>query len=280
MAVLDFILNCACLLLWLNWRSRGLTGLPRSAGIALIGTLRRAERSRGDRWPSLVALSVLLLARGIFYTQIGGSLRWMPNLWLGPLALHFRTDDFGRMFLFSLLGFVRLLVIFYFSLMLLAAVNRRALDNDPWMALIRAHLGRLRRCPAWLMLLAPFLITFLFWLVLGPLLAVLKLVTPAKSFQQLAGQAFAIGLGGWLSWQYVIAAVLVLHIVSSYIFLGSAPFWNFITDTARNLLWPLTRFPLRVGRIDLAPPCALLLVAMIALFAPSGLAWLYGRFAT
>src|SRR5262245_8909127 len=112
MAVLDFILNCACLLLWLNWRSRGLTGLPRSPGIGLIGTLRRAERSRADRWPSLVALAVLLLARAILYTQIGASLRWMPNLSLGPFALHFRTDDFGRMFLFSLLGFVRFLAVF------------------------------------------------------------------------------------------------------------------------------------------------------------------------
>jgi uncharacterized protein YggT (Ycf19 family) len=92
-------------------------------------------------------------------------------------------------------------------------------------------------------------------------------------------QAFVIGLGAWLLWQYVLATVLLFHLVSSYVFFGSAPFWSFITTTARNLLQPLARLPLRAGKIDFTPVLALLLLAAIVIFAPRGLAWLYGRFA-
>src|SRR4051812_29856897 len=106
MPVLDFILNCACVLLWLNWRSRGLTNVPRAPGIALIGTLKRAERSRAERWPSSAVLGIVLFARAIFYWQAGPSFHWTPSFSVGPIALHFRSDMFTRMFLYSLLGFL------------------------------------------------------------------------------------------------------------------------------------------------------------------------------
>ncbi len=46
MALIDFILNLAGLLLWLNWRSVRLDPLGKRTPATLIGTLRRAEPQR------------------------------------------------------------------------------------------------------------------------------------------------------------------------------------------------------------------------------------------
>ena len=275
MAVLDYVLNAVCLLLWLNWRSRGLTSLPSSPGIALIGTLKRAERRRAERWPSSVALLAILVGRALLYSELGSSARWIPSLSLGPLALHFRTDNFLRMLLFSLLGLITFLAIFYFSLFLIAAENRRVPNNEPWTALVRTHLGIFARMPAWVMLLVPFATGFMFWLMLGPVFEKLQLTVATKSFTALVEQALLIGLSTWMLWPYIIAGALALHIVSSYVYLGHAPFWSFITLTARNVLRPFAALPLRLGKIDLSPIIAIALVIAFGFYAPRGLAWLY-----
>jgi uncharacterized protein YggT (Ycf19 family) len=279
MAALDFILNCACLLLWLNWRSKRLANLPAVPGIALVGTLKRADRRPVERWPSSFVLLMVLFVRALLYWQVGPAAHWTPNIRLGPIVLYFRSDMFSRMLIFSLLGFLFFLAAFYFSLLLLAALNRSAPQSNPWHALVRAHLGALARLPGWLMPLLPFIFTCVFWIALGPLFGTLKLVVPAKSFTQLMGQAVVIALGAWLLWQYIIAVVLVLHIASSYVYFGNAPFWNFINLTARNLLRPLAIVPLCIGKLDLTPVLAMLLLVAAVIFAPRGLAWVYSNIA-
>jgi uncharacterized protein YggT (Ycf19 family) len=277
MSLLDFILNGACLLLWLNWRSRALTNVSSVPGVALVGTLRPAERRPADRWPSSIVLVVVLVVRAVLYRQLGPSTRWTPALSFGPISLHFRSDMFMPMFLFSLLGFLFFLAAFYFSLLLIAGVNPKV-NNNPWHTLVSVHLGFIARLPRWLMLLSPFLFTFLFWMAAGPIFGVLELVAPAKSFRHLAGQAAVIGLSAWLIWPYVIAIVLLLHVISSYVYLGKASFWKFIASTARNLLKLIALLPLRLGKIDLAPLLMLALLSLIVIFAPGWLAWLYNRF--
>lgn len=280
MAILDIVLNCLCLLLWLNSRSRGLTGIPRVPGVALVGTLKRAERRTSDAWSSGLVLLVVLFLRAILYWQVGSALRWTPSIGLGPVALHFRSDMFSRMVLFSLLGFAMFLAGFYFSLFLLAAVNRRQPSGERWPAMVRGHLGALARLPAWLMLLAPPVVLFSFWMTFGYLFAALQLVAPVGSLARLALQASFIGLSAWLLWQYVVGAILVLHILSSYIYLGRAPLWSFVNATAGRFLRPLSFLPLRIRKFDLAPFLALGLLVLAVWLVPEGLGWLYARFAS
>lgn len=277
MSVLDFILNCAGLLLWLNWRSRGLSGPGRAAGIALISTLRRAETQRGDAWVAPVVLASVLFLRAVFYWQIGPALGWLPRLPLGAIVLHFRSDMFMRMLVFSLLGFLLFLAVFYFSLLLLAGTSQPSNKSDPWVGWVRAHLGPVARLPGWLQLLLPPVITFCFWIIIGPLLGLMGVQALAVSFRHLVEQAAVIGLGAWLGWQFLILAVLVLHMISSYVYLGNAPFWNLITITGQNLLRPLAALPLRAGKIDFAPVLALAVVLLAAFFVPPLLVWLYAR---
>jgi uncharacterized protein YggT (Ycf19 family) len=125
--------------------------------------------------------------------------------------------------------------------------------------------------------LLPLLVTALLWYVLSLLLARLTIIPPALSRAHRLEQGLVIGLGSCLSWRYLIGGLLALHLVSSYVYLGNQPFWNFIALTGRNLLRPLRWVPLRLGKVDFAPLVGLALVFFAAELAERGLTTLYER---
>jgi uncharacterized protein YggT (Ycf19 family) len=272
----DFALNCAALLLWLNWRSRGLT-IPRAAGIALVSTLRRAEPAQRDRWISPATLAAILFVRAFVYWQMGPGWHWTPRLSMAAITVPFRSDNLGRMLLFSLLSFLVFTAGCYFCVLLLSAVNRSVPSAESWQGLVRALLGPVERLPGWLKLLLPFVMGVLFWLGAGPLLTAIGVQIPVSSFGHRLQEALLIGIGAWLSWKWLIAFVIVLHIITTYVYLGSSPFWKYVTDTARNLLRPLAAVPLRVGRFDFVPVVALAIMFALAEFLGSWLPKMYAK---
>jgi uncharacterized protein YggT (Ycf19 family) len=56
-----------------------------------------------------------------------------------------------------------------------------------------------------------------------------------------------------LSLKDLLPALLLLYLLSSYVYLGENPVWGFITRTSQRLVGPLATVPLRLGKIDLAP---------------------------
>lgn len=274
MSALDFVLNCAALLLWLNWWSRGF-GAPRPRGIALVRTLRRAEPARPDRWTSPAVLVALLLVRSIVYFQVGTATHWTPRLSLIAINVPFRSDSLGRMLLFSFLSFLVFGGTFYLCALLVSALNHKLAPTDQWQAFFRVLLGPIDKAPRWLKLVLPFFIGFFFWLAIGPLLSKCGVQVPVKSFGHRVQEAVLIGVSAWIAWKYAIAVVLVLHVVTSYVYLGAAPFWKFVTETAHNLLYPLSPVPLRIGRVDFAPILALAIVFSIAEFLSRNLPKVY-----
>jgi uncharacterized protein YggT (Ycf19 family) len=133
------------------------------------------------------------------------------------------------------------------------------------------------RLPAFVKILLPCLITGLLWLGISPLLAKVGFQLPAKSLTHTAQQAAVIGLGAIMVWKYLIAGLLLVHLVTSYVYLGNAPFWTFTSVTARNLLHPLRWLPLRFGRIDLSPLLGAALVLALGEIADHWLPVLYRR---
>ena len=71
MSLIDFILNVAGLLLWLNWRSVFADPFATATPSTLSGTLRRAQPRQVQRWHFPAAMAALLLVRAFFYQQIG-----------------------------------------------------------------------------------------------------------------------------------------------------------------------------------------------------------------
>ena len=62
----------------------------------------------------------------------------------------------------------------------------------------------------------------------------------------------------------MIAAVLGLYLLNSYIYFGRHPFWAYVTAVAQPLLHPLRTLPLRFSRLDFAPVVAMVLVLFAA----------------
>ncbi len=273
MALIDFILNIACLLLWLNWVSIRFDPLARTSAASLVGTLKKTDESGSRQWKYLGSLLALLLVRALAYWQMGTAVNWTPALDLGVVDLPFRSDYPARMFLFSLLSFGSALAVFYLWMLLLSVVNRRVPDTDPLQKLVRLHCKWVERWPQWMKAILPLVLGGLFWLALHPLLARLTIVPENKSATQLFEQAAVIGLGTYLAVKYLIVGILLLHLLHSYVFLGHHAAWNFVDATARNLLAPLRWLPLRIGKVDFLPLAGIALVFFAAELIANPPAW-------
>ena len=266
---LNFILNLAGLLLWLSWRSAGHDPFIRPTPRTLSGTVRRAEpRGRFPTLGFLPALAGLLLARAFFYWQGGSAVSWTPRTDLDFVVLAFRGNAFGAVLLFSILSFVEALWVLYFWLIVLAIINRANTADDPVQKLIMLQLGRIGHWPRLVLAILTVFCTTAFWLALHPLLVHWSVLAPAQSFLHIVGQGLMVSLTLCLSLKYLLPAILFLHLVTSYVFLGTNPLWNFITVTSRNILAPTARVPMRVGKVDFAPVVGIILIILLLHMVP------------
>ncbi len=277
LGLIDFILNLAGVLLWLSWLSVQFDPLAKTTPATLVGTLRRAEPQRFKRWYFLIALVVLLVLRWLLYWQIGAAVDWTPYLHLGgiDIAIPFRSDHEWVMMLYSVLSFAATLGVFYLWLLLPSLANGRGADDDPIQRLVRLHLGRIDRWPWPIKVMLPFLVTGVVWFLVSMLLARMKLIPQPYSNIHRLEQAIVVGLSCYLLWKYLIGILLALYLVSSYVYFGNQPFWNFVGMTGRNLLAPLRALPLRVGRVDFSPVLGAVLVFLFSYWAERGLTVLY-----
>jgi uncharacterized protein YggT (Ycf19 family) len=271
MGYVDFILNLAGLLLWLNWRSLRFDPLVKRMPATLMGTLRPAAPKKLRRWHLLVFLAGLLFLRAILY-------RWIAPFWIGKLDLGvivapFRSDWFAGMFFFSFLSFGLTLGVFYVGLLFLSLLS----GPEPMHGLVKIPLGRVDGWPRWAKVLLPLFVTAAVWAIVGWLLVRMQILPPPVSVAQRLEQSLVIGLGSYLVWKFPAGAILSLHLVNSYIYFGRHPFWKYVNVTAPTLLAPLKKIPLRAGKVDFAPVLALGLLFLAAEFAGRGLNWLYLR---
>lgn len=276
MNLIDFILNLAALLLWVNWRVQGFgASAVRPPGVNLSGLLSPVGSAPSRRWLALAVLVALLLFRAVIYRQFGPAVVWEPRLDLNLIALSWRSDLLTRMLLFSFLSFGQMLGGFCVWLLLLSAVNSRVPDTDSWQRQVRLHLGRIERLPAGLKVLLPFLAAAGLWLLANRWLAQLGIVPFARSSAQSWQQAMLLGAAVYLTWKFLIAGVLVLHLMNNYLYLGNLALWSFVNTTARNLLRPLGFLPLQRGKVDFAPVLGIALVFFTAEWAERALAWCF-----
>lgn len=273
MGLIDFILNVAGLLLWLNWRSLHFDPLVRRTPATLAGTLRPAEPLRWRGWRLLTALAGLLVLRAVLYWEVCSAVEWTPGLDLGVVALAFRSDSFPASLSFhatlvySLLSFARLALVFYFWLLVLALINRREAESDPIQRIIRQHLGRFAGWPWPALLLFPLVVSGVLWAACYPALVALEVLNRTHSWTHLVEQGLLVGMGFYVSLKYLLPVILLVHLVASYVYLGSGPLWDFIFTTSRNLLRPVKS--LRYGGVDFAPVAGILLVLALCHWLPN-----------
>lgn len=273
MSWVDFILNIAGLLLWLNWRASKSDPLGKRTPATLIGTLRSAAPQRTRRWDLPVVLGAFIFLRAVLYWLLGPALRWAGTLNLGVISLSFRSDWFGRILLFSLLSFLLTLGIFYSWLVLLSLLK----GPKPIRDFVRMQLGRIDDWPDGIKWFLPLIVTVICWLLASWLLQTMGIIPRPASETWRVGESLVIASQSYLIWKFPIAALLVLHLLNSYIYFGRHPIWNYADATAETLLRPLAKIPLRIGKVDFAPIIGIALVFFIAEFAGRGIGLLYRR---
>jgi len=271
--VIDFILNIAGLLLWLNWRSVRLDPFNRGLPATLAGTVRRAEPMRLKRWHFLAALAALLFIRAFIYVHIGPAVNWTPKVNLTVVMLAFplvlRSHAFFLSALaFSVISFLQILVIFYFWLLFIAIINRHETSPDALQKLLLVQLGRIARWPLLLQLLLPIVLVVALWALCHPLLLHIGVTTHVRTNTVLLAQGCVLSLILYLSLKFLLLTFLIIDLIVSYVYLGNNPVWEFIHTTSRNLLSPLKNLPLRLGRIDLAPILGIILIALLLYLLP------------
>jgi uncharacterized protein YggT (Ycf19 family) len=200
-------------------------------------------------------------------------MHWAGKLNLGVIELSFRSDFFNRMLLFSISSFALTLGFFYLCLLLLSILDGPA----PFRIFVRLQLGDVDGWRRGTKLLLPFVAASLLWWLASWLLAWLEIIPQPASELRRIGEALIIGAGSYLAWKYVVGALLLLHLLNSYIYFGKNQFWNFVNAEAQTLLSPLKKIPLQFGKIDFASIVGIALVFVLAEELGKLLAWLYGR---
>jgi hypothetical protein len=276
MGIVDFILNLAGLLLWLNWRSNRFDPLVKRQPATLMGTLRPAAPRPLRRWRLLAIIVGLLLLRAVVYWWVGSQASWAGKVNLGVVVLWFSSNPhwvgFWHMALFSFASFGVVLGIFHVWLLLLSLLA----GPLPVHGLVKIPLGRVDGWPRWARAVLPFLATAVIWWLASWLLSRLHILTPlppAGRFQQ----ALILGASSYLLWKIPLGAILGLHLLNTYIYFGKHPFWKYVNATAQTILQPLNGIPLRASKVDFAPLVGIGLIFLAAQFAERGLAQLFNR---
>jgi uncharacterized protein YggT (Ycf19 family) len=272
MPLVNAILNVAVLLLWISWHASRFDPLARPTASTLVGTLRKTGAVRTRDWTFPLVIVGLLLLRAVFYWQVGPTLNWTPRLELAATLLQLRSDFLDRTLLFSLLSFGNMLAPLYLWLLFLAMINRRLPDTDRWQHLIRLNLWPLGRWHWALQLGLPMLATVLIWLALRPLLERVQALPTVPFSAWWLAQGWCVWASWFLSVKYLIAAILLGHLVNSYVYVGRHPLWDYASASAGPLLRPLRWLPLRAGRVDFRPVVAIALVFGVDHFASAVLA--------
>ena len=81
--------------------------------------------------------------------------------------------------------------------------------------------------PAGSRLLLPFFVTASLWWLLSWLLGRLHILPPVPMAGRVQ-QSLVLGLGSYLLWRFPLGAILLLHLLNSYIYFGRHPFWKYV----------------------------------------------------
>ncbi|HMC27025.1 MAG TPA: hypothetical protein VKM56_04430 [Verrucomicrobiae bacterium] len=272
---LDWVLNVAALLLWLNWRMYRQTITAARRERSLLVPLKTPPLSALRTWLSLLAIPVLLIVRAAVYRQLGSAINWTAQLNLQVIVLPFHSQFGPRMLLYSVLSFGWFLSKFYIWLIIISVLNQNDLEPGALLKYVRLQLGAVERWPVALKLALPVVTIVIAWLVVSAALQKMGIVPTSASILRVAEQGMLIGVAAYLSATYLLAVLLFLHLLNSYVYLGEWSIWRLASSTSQQLVKPF--FGLRIGRFDLAALVGLILIIAIAEVAGRMLPELYQR---
>ena len=279
MNLLHHILNLVGLLLWIRWRSLKHSAPLHPGGPFLVSPLQQVVPNR-LRWMLLLGIGLLIVGRAAFYRMAGPGLNWLPSLSPGAIEIEifFRSDLFPRMLLYSFLSFLTVLLLYVFSLLYLSLINRDLTDAEPYQKALRHQLGFLAGLPGFIRFFLPLLLAGAAWALIRLGLGRLDLIPAANSPVQILLESLLVGVGSYFTWLYLMAAILFVHVVTSYVYFGNFGLLAYLNLSSRKVTPLFQWLPfLKYGTVDLTPVAGMAILFLATEYGSLGLTVLFKR---
>lgn len=274
---INLLLNLAGLGLWIGAFVFSRTSARLSRPLTLLATLRpetSAIHSRLVLLGSLVALLILRAAAYWNFSTPGGRL-----VDFGILSISFRSDLFADLLAYSLCSFLVFLYLYYLWMLGISLCCR---SSDPVDSIENFVNQQLRFLASWHVGWKVFILLFVgagLWLAIGIMLPVFGIggIPQGWSVPTILLQSPFVAASFGCSFLLVMAVILALHLINSYVHFGEHAAWPFIDRTAKVYLSPFRRFPLMFGRFDFAPICGILAFLFLNWVGDLGIRWIWRR---
>jgi hypothetical protein len=253
MELVNFLLN---LFGWFIWA--GAFVFPRyavrsSQPITLLSTLRSESPQSYGRLFLFAGLLLLIFLRAVAYWNFAPPGSALPAVDFGMLSVSFRTDSLVHMICYSLSSFLVFIYVYYLCVFGLSMTCRQRTRVDSIESLINQQLGSAAYWHPGMKLAVTGGVGTLLWILVGAGLIRIQALPETWSLGVIIFQSPFVAASLWFTFFFVILAVIGLHFLNSYVYLGKKILWDFIDETAKFYLLIFRNLPLLVGKFDFAP---------------------------
>ncbi|MDA7511219.1 YggT family protein, partial [Verrucomicrobia bacterium] len=253
MELVNFLLN---LVGWFIWA--GAFVFPRyairsSQPLTLLSTLRSESPQSYGRLFLVAGLVLLIFLRAVAYWNFSPSGSALPAVDFGVLSVSFRADSLVHMICYSLSSFLVFIYVYYLCVFGLSMTCRQRTRVDSIESLVNQQLGSAAYWHPGLKLTVTGGLGALIWILVGVGLIRIQALPEAWSLGVVVLQSPLVAASLWSTFFFIILAVIGIHFLNSYVYLGEKVLWGFIDETAKFYLLIFRNLPLLVGKFDFAP---------------------------
>ncbi len=274
---INLLLNLAGLGLWIGAFAFSHAAARLSRPLTLLSTMRPETSAAHGRLVLLGSLTALLILRAAAYWNFSMTGGRFPSVDFRILSISFRPDLFTELLAYSIGSFFVFLYLYYLWMLGISLCCRSSGPADSIENFVNQQLRFLAsRHVGWKVFAALFAGAGL-WLAIGSALLVFGIgeIPREWSVSTILWQSPFVAVSFGCSFLLVMAAVLVLHLIHSYVHFGEHDVWPFIDRTAKVYLSPLRRFPLMFGRFDFAPILGILVFWFLNRIGDRGIRWVW-----
>lgn len=274
---INLLLNLAGLGLWIGAFAFSHAAARLSRPLTLLSTMRPETSTAHGRLVLLGSLTVLLILRAAAYWNFSMTGGRFPSVDFRILSISFRPDLFTELLAYSIGSFFVFLYLYYLWMLGISLCCRSSGPADSIENFVNQQLRFLAsRHVGWKVFAALFAGAGL-WLAIGSALLVFGIgeIPREWSVSTILWQSPFVAVSFGCSFLLVMAAVLALHLIHSYVHFGEHDVWPFIDRTAKVYLSPLRRFPLMFGRFDFAPILGILVFWFLNRIGDRGIRWVW-----
>ncbi len=274
---INLLLNLAGLGLWI-----GAFVFSRAAGrlsrpLTLLSTLRPETSAAHGRLVLLGSLTAMLVLRAAAYWNFSTTGSRLPSVDFGILSISFRSDLFTDMLAYSIGSFLVFLYLYYLWMLGISLCCRSSGPVDSIENFVKQQFRFLASWHVGWKVFASLSAGAGLWLAVGSALLVFGIgeIPREWSVPTLLLQSPFVAASFGCSFLLVMAVVLALHLINSYVYFGEHAVWPFIDRTAKVYLSPLRRFPLMLGRFDFSPILGILAFWFLNRIGDRSIRWVW-----